>query len=69
MTTYTITATHNGRTYGTTESDAEAVAIYEREHAALQTWRNAPHGGNRNAKVGVQILDDAGQDVTALLID
>ena len=67
MTTYTITATHNGRTYGTTESTTEAVAIYQREHAALTEWRNAPHGGNRSAKVGLRIVDDSGRDVTGAL--
>lgn len=58
-TTYEVVHTHNGHVVSRHRLGHVARAACEREAGRLNRWRNAPHGGNRNAMVGVEVREVA----------
>lgn len=47
--------THNGHIVSRHRSEGAAMDARDREATRLSRWRNASHGGNRNAMVGVAV--------------
>ncbi len=58
-TKYAVVHTHNGHVVSTHRIERAAQAACEREERKLEAWRNAPHGANRNALVGVEVREVA----------
>lgn len=56
-TTYAVVHTHNGHVVSTHRLGHVARAACEKEARRLARWRNEPHGGNRNAMVGVEVRE------------
>ena len=54
---YAVVHTHNNHVVSTHRLGHVARAACEREARKLERWRNAPHGGNRNAMVGVEVRE------------
>jgi hypothetical protein len=54
---YQVVHTHNGHVVSTHRLGHVARAACEREARKLYKWRNAPHGGNRSAMVGVEVRE------------
>lgn len=54
---YQVVYTHNNHLVSSHRLGHAARAACERAARKLEKWRNAPHGGNRNAMVGVEVRE------------